>query len=125
MNDGFTIGAHSMDHPEFQYIDLNVQLLQAKKSLTYVRDNFNPPTNSFSFPFTDYGVGKEFFAKLQQTGLADLTFGCAGLKRDRAENHLQRIPYEDSSFSVKQTLAFEYLYYILKSFVGRNTIKRT
>ena len=37
---GFNIGAHSKDHPEYQYINLLDQIEQTKSSVAFLKDNF-------------------------------------------------------------------------------------
>ena len=58
---GYTIGAHSFDHPEFKYLSDESQIVQVKKSVDYIKSNFNQKFTSFSFPFTDFGISKKVF----------------------------------------------------------------
>ncbi|MEA3445573.1 MAG: polysaccharide deacetylase family protein [Bacteroidota bacterium] len=123
-NEGFSIGAHSIDHPEFRFIPLEEQLRQTKESLLFVRQNFMPDILSFSFPFTDYAVEKLFFSKLKNMDICDLSFACAGLKHDSISDHFQRIPMEDERGTAEQAIKFEYFYFILKSVIAKNNISR-
>ena len=123
-NNGHSVGAHSVDHPEFRHISNQEQIQQAVDSLLFVKEKFDPTIRSFSFPFTDYGVEASFFEKLRQKDICDLSFGCAGLKHDSAANHFQRIPFEDTQRTAKQTLKFEYFYFLLKLMIRKNTIIR-
>ncbi|MCF8371740.1 MAG: polysaccharide deacetylase family protein [Bacteroidales bacterium] len=123
-NEGHTIGAHSIDHPEFRYLPLEEQIRQASVSIQFVKDNFNSKILSFSFPFTDFGVGKNFFQELEKLKICDLTFGCAGMKLDYQQGHFQRIAMEDYEGTADEAMKSEYLYFILKSFLGKNTIRR-
>lgn len=123
-SEGHSIGAHSIDHPEFRFIHVEEQIRQAVGSLKFVKENFNPPIFSFSFPFTDFEVRKAFFQELEELKICDLTFGCAGLKHDPAPNHFQRIPLEDFRGTAEEAIKFEYLYFILKSFLRKNTTRR-
>ena len=55
----------------------------------------------------------------------DLSFGGAGLKKEKINFHLQRVAGEDKIFRpLKQIVKNEYLYYMIKAFVGKNTIHR-
>ena len=53
----------------------------------------------------------------------DLTFGCAGLKEDTAQNHFQRIAME-SNKTGKQIIKGEYLYYLMKAKFDKHKIFR-
>ncbi|SEH06518.1 polysaccharide deacetylase family protein [Candidatus Venteria ishoeyi] len=122
---GHSIAAHSIDHPEFRFLELEEQIRQVNESLQFVKSNFNPPIHSFSFPFTDYGVGNDFFRELEKLNICDISFGCAGLKLDSVIQHFQRIAFENEQHSAEQTLKYEYFYFILKSLIVKNKIRRT
>ena len=62
---GFDFGAHSANHPEYQYIPLEEQLWQTIESLNYLKKEIGVELLSFSFPFTDFGVTKEFFYDIE------------------------------------------------------------
>jgi hypothetical protein len=123
---GILIGAHSVDHPEFSAIPEAEQLFQARESLRTIQHEFGVNDGLFSFPFTDHGISNSFFDSLFQSAdpRFDLTFGCAGLKDDDCERNIQRIPMETGRFRAGTILRGEYLYYILKSPLGRNLIRR-
>jgi len=122
---GFSFGAHSIDHPEYHLLPIDEQLRQTKVSLDFVEKNYPSQIRSFSFPFTDAGVSAAFFEQLHQSDdRPQYTFGCAGLKLDAAPNHFQRFPMEGAAASAEALIKTEYLYYLLKSFLGKNRIKR-
>jgi peptidoglycan/xylan/chitin deacetylase (PgdA/CDA1 family) len=121
---GHTIGAHSHEHPEFYLISEKEQLEQAKKSIELVNQWLSPEIQTFAFPFTDNGVLTNFFNNLNQESGVDLTFASAGLKKDKIRNHIHRISMDDYGFSAEQRLKTEYLYYLLKKPLGKNTMKR-
>jgi peptidoglycan/xylan/chitin deacetylase (PgdA/CDA1 family) len=125
MNKGFTVGAHSVDHPEFSTISLNDQIEQTKKSIDFINKEFKPDLRAFAFPFTDHNVSKEFFNCVfnPESPLADLTFGTAGIKHDNVERNIQRIPME-SGDTAKSIITMQYLYYLCKFPFGKNTITR-
>lgn len=124
INQGFHFGAHSIDHPEYQYLELQEQLRQTKESLQYICNRFSIGYKIFSFPFTDYNVSKKFFNHIKSNDIAENTFGCAGQKTDIIPNNFQRIPFEMTDLSGKQILNSELLYYLLKMPFGKNIIKR-
>ncbi len=123
---GFLFGAHSIDHPIYSSLGENEQITQTETSIKEITAKFNLNYRIFSFPFTDFNVKESFFNKVfnKSNPIADLTFGCAGLKHDSCSKNIHRIPLEIDSFSAKDIITGEYLYYILKSFVHKNTIKR-
>ncbi len=124
---GFSFGAHSIDHPQYSKIDAESQVTQTKESINEVSSLFNLDYNVFSFPFTDFNVPQKFFDEIFQKdkAIADVTFGCAGLKNDSCMKNIQRIPIEIDSFSAKSVVTGEYFYYIGKAIFNKNIIKRT
>ncbi|MDX2286520.1 MAG: polysaccharide deacetylase family protein [Bacteroidia bacterium] len=125
LGQGFAIGSHSIDHPEYQYLPLEEQLRQTLEGQAALEAQFPLRHRVFAFPFTDDGVQSAWFAELSASGQPfGLTFGCAGLKPDPAPRHLQRIPMEKSLAPAVQILREEYLYYVLKLSLGRHRIRR-
>lgn len=118
---GFTIGAHSWDHPEYETISFELQKQQTESSIRYVQDNFNQEIVSFAFPFTDSGVSGEFFEWLSTQ--VDVSFGCAGLKLDEAPGHFQRIPVEKYPYGMHSILLRQSGAYFIKKLFGKNKVK--
>lgn len=109
-NKGFSIGAHSENHPEFWKISEEEQLNEIKQSTNWVNEEFNPRIKTFSFPFTDSGVSLNLLHKLYSEGICDLTFRTAGLKYNECKMHLQRYPAEKEGH-FKLNLKSEFVYY--------------
>lgn len=126
IKDGFAVGAHSVDHPEYSTITLEDQLYQTKESVRFVNDKFAVDHKIFSFPFTDAGVSKTFFENIfnSQDRIVDISFGGAGLKKDSFPFHLQRFPMEGTLLAAQKLITTEYLYYLLKIPFGKNVIIR-
>jgi len=124
--DGFTIGAHSVDHPEYSLISLKEQLSQTLKSINELQKKFPVDYKAFAFPFTDFKISLKFFNTVfnKSEPKLDVSFGTAGIKNDSCINNLQRIPIENYKFSTEKYIKSEYLYYSLKSIFNKNTIKR-
>ncbi|MBK9255912.1 MAG: polysaccharide deacetylase family protein [Saprospiraceae bacterium] len=123
---GFLFGAHSIDHPLFSEIEESEQLKQTIESMNFVQSTFDLDYRYYAFPFTDTGVKQSFFKKLYSgTNTIDISFGTSGLKKDRTPHHWQRIPMESNNLSAEKILKSEYLYYLMKGFTGRNTIRRS
>ena len=120
---GFTIGAHSVDHPYYYEISLEEQLYQTRESLDFISSIVNQKLRLFAFPFTDFKVSKKFFEKIKP--VVDLSFGTAGLKNDEISFNLQRIAAEEKNVkSLESILGKEYLKLLGKFFLGKNRIYR-
>lgn len=122
--DGFTIGAHSCDHPEYRLISLEEQIRQTEECLEVLNHDFGIGENTFAFPFTDYGVGKAFFDHIYQGRKVSLSFGCAGIKQDITPRHLHRLPMEGTLLPAASIVKAEYAYYLLKMPLGKNRLFR-
>lgn len=121
---GFTIGAHSIEHPEYFLLYEEAQLEQTISSINSVDEWFRPKYKVFAFPFTDVGVNTSFFEKLQQQCPVDLTFGCSGLKNDKINFNVHRIPMDDFGLKAEGRLKTEFMHRAFKSIIGKNTFKR-
>jgi peptidoglycan/xylan/chitin deacetylase (PgdA/CDA1 family) len=123
--DGFTIGAHSWDHPEFWLLDEVQQLEEIRESMEWVDANFSPKIKAFAFPFTDFGVSDEVFEAMRREKLCDISFGTAGLKLEVQPHHFQRLPMESpTAKSAKQLLKTGYLSFKLKELLNKHVAKR-
>ena len=123
--DGFTIGAHSWDHPEFWLLDEERQLDEIRESMEWLAANFAQKIKAFAFPFTDFGVSPFVFDAIRRERLCDLTFGTAGLKLEKEAKHYQRLNMERPVYkSAENLLKAEYLSYQLKRLVDQHVAKR-
>lgn len=91
---GFSIGAHSIDHPFFQDLPMEDQLRQTTGSLRFVRDRFGLTYSLFAFPYSDLFISEEYFRRIED--VVDLTFGTCGIKKDPVAWNLQRINFESA-----------------------------
>jgi peptidoglycan/xylan/chitin deacetylase (PgdA/CDA1 family) len=121
---GFTFGAHSIDHPEYRYLSFEEQVRQTLGSTDEVSSRFKLDYRIFAFPFTDYGVGRQFFEKINQDDAIDFTAGAAGMKRDSIYNNIQRIPMDEYYLDARDRIKIDYIYYMFKSVVNRDKITR-
>lgn len=124
MKRGFTIGSHSMDHPFFKHISSKQQQDQIIKSFNDLEERFNIKDRYFSFPFSDEKVNAELLTWLYKKENCKLSFGISGLKEDITRFHMHRIPMEKSLKSARGIIRHQYTYFIIKSFLGKNKIKR-
>lgn len=123
-NDGFTFGGHSVNHPHYEFLPLNDQLSQTKKSIFFTQKRTQMELKAFAFPFTDHGVSSEFFRLAKSREIFDISFGTAGLKVDEFPFHFQRFPMEGTGLDASQLIKGEYFYYALKRMVGKHKIRR-
>lgn len=119
---GFGISNHGFDHPLYRNLNLLEQLENTGKSAEYL-EKHNFISESFAFPFTDFGVEEKFFTEIFKKKNLFCSFGSAGLKLDSFEKNLQRIPME-SRKSASQILKEEVAYFRLKKILNKNTIHR-
>ncbi|WP_172594520.1 polysaccharide deacetylase family protein [Mariniphaga sediminis] len=120
--DGFSIGAHSHNHPEFWKIPEEKQIKEVKESMSQVEKLVNQPVRAFAFPFTDWGVPGNVLETIKNEHICDVTFGTAGVKHDIFDFHLQRYPVEQEGNFI-QNLKGEFLYSELRKWVGKATVK--
>lgn len=121
---GFSIGSHSLSHPYYYTLSIEEQLRQTLTSIDALQKEFGLAQRLFAFPFTDHGVSRDFFDRIFAEGKMAFSFGGAGIKNDIHPRQLQRIPMEGWRASAAQTLKSEYLYYLLRALLGKNTISR-
>ena len=118
-SEGFTIGAHSVDHPNFSDIDAASQHDQVKLSVDYVRNTFNISNPAFAFPFSADGADAALLQNMQSAYKISRSFGTAGLKRNTVENHIDRIPAEYLNWPLESIVKAEYHYYLAKKMIGK------
>ena len=123
-NNGFSIGLHSLNHPEFYLLNESEMEYQVTESQKLVNELTGIESKLFSYPFTDSGIPDHFIKKIIDK-YKMTTFGTAGIKDEPTEGHFQRIPMEvwrsDSSISL---VANEIIRYRLKVIFGRQKVKR-
>ncbi len=120
-SDGFSIGAHSVDHPEFYNLSEEEQLEQVRTSMIWLNENIEPEIKTFAFPFTDFGVPVGVLKTIHKEQFCDVTFGTAGLKYDNFGTHLQRYPVEISG-DFTTNLKGEWVYLLLRKTIGKATV---
>lgn len=124
-SDGFLIGAHGMDHREFFLSSEEEIKEQITLSMDFVNNELLPSLKLFAFPYTDFNVPDTVFEWANTQEIWDLSFGTAGMKDERMLNHLQRIPMESpDGASGKKIIRTEYVWYYLKSILGKNKVSR-
>lgn len=121
-NQGFSIGVHSINHPEFWKISEQHQLSEVSESMHWLTENIKPAIKAFSFPFTDSGVSLKVLKSLKSENICDVTFGTAGIKSDELQHHFQRYPVEQTG-DFLQNLKAELVYFAVRKQIGKATVK--
>jgi peptidoglycan/xylan/chitin deacetylase (PgdA/CDA1 family) len=78
VHDGFTIGAHTLDHPYFPFISADEQVRQASESARQLEETFEIPCTSFAFPFGADGVAPGFYSEVTKNSSISVFFDAGG-----------------------------------------------
>jgi peptidoglycan/xylan/chitin deacetylase (PgdA/CDA1 family) len=108
LDKGFAIGAHSIDHPYYSTLSLDEQLEQTLVSTSCIRKSFGLNYGAFAFPHHDDAVSHEFFDKVDESGLVDITFGTNGMLDGGRRTHKQRVNLENPLATAEATIAWQY-----------------
>jgi len=122
IQDGFSIGAHSVDHPHYMDLTLEQQIRQTRESMVFLSSRFPVSTRAFAFPHSDVGVPVSFFKALSQD--VDIFFGTSRMKKDQIPNCLHRFSLENENFSCSEIVKGNLLQYAMNTVLGKNEIKR-
>jgi len=95
IDQGFYIGAHSVDHPLYSLISEKEQLNQTFDSIKTIKEKFNLSYSVFAFPHNHHGVSKENLRKIGNS--VDLFFGTDGLLYKNKDNFFQRFGMEGTN----------------------------
>ena len=106
---GFAIGAHSIDHPYYSTLSLSEQLEQTIVSVKQIQEKFCLDYGAFAFPHNDIGVSEEFFKKVQESGLIDITFGTGGMVDRGLRSHRQRVSLENPLLPARKLIPWQYI----------------
>jgi len=106
---GFSIGAHSIDHPRYSEISAEEQLRQTSGSAKFIAERFQIPCSSFAFPLTAEGVGPEFFSVMFDKGGLKISFGTAGMQGHFYPRHLERFTMEKTDLTADRVVARQYV----------------
>lgn len=108
MDKGFSIGAHSVDHPLFAELNLDEQLRQTRESMAWLSSRFQYECQAFAFPFRDTHVALEFFQKAFASGPIKVSFGTGGMYRHFFPRNLTRFTMEDGDRNAAEIVAREF-----------------
>ncbi len=120
---GFEIGGHSPDHADFSSLSPEKMIHHVNTSIDDLQRRFAISSRLFSFPFTSDGVPESVIDTLLNNHHVEILLGTAGIKKTRKPAFIHRIPMEEFEMPALEALKSEYLYYLLKKALGRNTAR--
>lgn len=123
-NQGFTIGAHSWDHPYYQSIALEDQIKQTLDSCNYVKQ-FSGKNVLFSFPHSDAGLSQLLFDKILEPAHGiDLLFGVQNQKAEPANKMIHRFNCERPGIDITKQVKGMLIYSRIQKIINKQNIKR-
>ncbi len=69
LNQGFTVGAHSVDHSLFEQIHSEQRHAQLETGIAEIALRFDLDYKVFAFPYGEFGLTREFLESIEQEGL--------------------------------------------------------
>ncbi|MCB0194727.1 MAG: polysaccharide deacetylase family protein [Anaerolineae bacterium] len=121
---GFTIGAHSVDHPLYSMLPLEDQLYQTRESVRYIKEKFSLNYGAFAFPYNDKGVSKKYFETTFGQDGVDISFGTSSMRQDVYPNSLQRTEMETIPLSARDMISVRYSIKLARRMFGDKAIRR-
>jgi peptidoglycan/xylan/chitin deacetylase (PgdA/CDA1 family) len=122
---GFTIGAHSVDHPLYADLSLADQITQTRESMDVIASRFGVRTRAFAFPHSDAGVGPEFFDAMFSQGTLDVCFGTRGFLRHYYPRNIERFSMEKTFGTAEVIIAREYARAVYHGCLTKLQLSRT
>lgn len=104
---GFTIGAHSIDHPRFTELTQDEQFEQTVGSVRSIVEEFSLGYRLFAFPYGDDALETGFFERIRPH--VDLTFGMGGFVQDPVDFNIQRGDIESTGLPVADAFRYRLL----------------
>jgi peptidoglycan/xylan/chitin deacetylase (PgdA/CDA1 family) len=122
---GFTIGAHSWDHPYYDLISPEEQVRQTLESMEFVNKKFPSAHRLFSFPHSDANLPQSFFDRLfAERAPVELLFGIQNQLEEPANRLLHRFNAERPDLPMSQQLNGVLLWMLIKKWSGKYSVKR-
>jgi peptidoglycan/xylan/chitin deacetylase (PgdA/CDA1 family) len=120
---GFTIGAHSMNHPYYNQLSLKEQIEQTLQSCNYVTEQTGMAGQYFSFPFSDEYITQKLLDELNKTQI-DLLFGLQNQKKEIENKMVHRFNAERSFIKFEKQLKGILFMSIVNEILGKNDVHR-
>jgi hypothetical protein len=119
LQQGFTIGSHSIDHPRYATLSVEEQLYQTRASLRWLAERFPLRYRAFAFPHSDAGVPMTFFRVLFDEGTLDVSFGTGGMLPHFFARNFSRFTMEKTLLPAESILAKQYARVLYRTMTGR------
>jgi peptidoglycan/xylan/chitin deacetylase (PgdA/CDA1 family) len=125
LSQGFSVGAHSIDHPPYAEVTSEEQVRQTTESIDALTRAFGLNYKAFAFPFSDKGVSQRFFSKVRAKGLAEVLFGSSAYLID--EHYplaIQRLGMEDQPHRAEDILRMAEIKFAARLLAGKAGTRR-
>lgn len=120
---GFTIGAHSMNHPYYHLLSVEDQVRQTIDSCNYVKELLGTEECHFSFPHSDAGISQAGIDAINQH-VTGLLFGIQNQKKELHNRILHRFNAERPETNANALIKGQLLLNKIQQLTGRDTVKR-
>lgn len=120
---GFTIGAHSMNHPYYPLLSADEQVEQTLQSCEYVKKLTGQDTCHFSFPHSDKAIRVTTIQKILE-GNWGLLFGIQNQRPELQHRILHRFNAERPGMPFHQLVKGQIVFNYLEKITGRYKISR-
>lgn len=120
---GFTIGAHSWNHPYYNQISFEEQVEQTISSCNFVKEKTGKQRITFSFPYSDAALSQKLFEELNKKEI-DLMFGIQNQKEELDNNMVHRFNAERPDVTLDNQLKGMMLYMAIQKKLGKLKVKR-
>jgi peptidoglycan/xylan/chitin deacetylase (PgdA/CDA1 family) len=124
LKDGFTIGAHSLNHPLYKLLTREEQLRQTADSVQFLVKQFGLDYRVFAFPHHDHGVSTTYFDEVFGKGIVQASFGTAGFKQDVHPRSLQRLDMEYKDWSARDRIREVSVEHAVANLTHRSKLQR-
>ena len=106
LKQGFSVGAHSVDHPRYIELSIEEQVRQTVESIEAIVGMFDLPYRLYAFPYEDVFLTKEFYKRIRP--YVDLTFGTKGFIDDVIDFNIQRSEVESTQLPIELALKYRF-----------------
>jgi peptidoglycan/xylan/chitin deacetylase (PgdA/CDA1 family) len=125
ISQGFSVGAHSVDHPPYPELNMEEQLRQTRESVNALTHAFGLNYRAFAFPFSDKGVSKRFFSNMRTEGLVQALFGTSAYVID--EHYplaVQRLGMERKPYHAEDIIRMAVVKFAMRLLTGKAGTRR-
>lgn len=123
--DGFTIGAHSWDHPYYTLLSEKEQIEQTIRSVRFVCEHISQDTVHFSFPHSDKSLKQTFFEQINlEKPIIDVFYGIQNQKNEIRNRMIHRFNAERPGIPVSNMIKAVLWQTILLRKAGKYMVNR-